>query len=86
MGSLSIRGIDSTLAVLLKKKATSSNQSVNRFVLELLREHVGLTKQKRYTQQHNDLDHLFGNWTEEEYRQIQSKIESNRQIDKEIWE
>ena len=86
MGSLSIRGIDSSLAKLLKDKATSSNQSVNRFVLEVLRKHVGLTKQKKYTLQHHDLDHLFGNWTDEEYQLIQSKIDSNRQIDREIWE
>ncbi len=86
MGSLSIRGVDPSLARLLKEKAVNSSKSVNRLVLDVLEKHVGLTKTKQYTNEFHDLDHLFGNWSEKEYQHIQSKIDAERQIDKEIWE
>jgi len=85
MGSLSIRGIDNTLAKLLKEKAETANKSVNQFVIEILKKQVGLKKNRQYTVQHNDLDHLFGIWTESEFEQIQGKIDSERQIDAELW-
>ena len=45
-----------------------------------------LQKKKKYTVSHHDLDHLFGIWTENEFNQIQNKIDSERKIDKELWE
>ncbi len=85
MGSLSIRGVDDRLAALLKKKAQASNRSVNQFVLEALKRHVGLEKEERFTKEHHDLDHLFGTWSENEYHKIQDKIDAERQIDEELW-
>jgi len=85
MGSLSIRGVDSSLADLLKEKASIANKSVNQFVLEMLKKHVGLEKSKRYTARYDDLDHLFGSWTEENYAEVQKKIDSERQIDEDLW-
>ena len=86
MGSLSIRGVDNHLSTLLKEKAKSSNKSVNLLVLEILKKHVGLEKPKRYTAQYDDLDHLFGLWTEDEFARIQEKIDSERQVDMELWQ
>lgn len=85
MGSLSIRGIDQELASLLKKRASSENKSVNQFVLETIKQHVGLNKEKRFTAKFLDLDALFGKWSEKEYENIEKKINSERQIDDEIW-
>lgn len=51
MGSLSVRGVDNQLSVLLKEKVGLANKSVNQFVLEMLRRHVGFEKPKRYTAQ-----------------------------------
>ncbi len=85
MGSLSIRGVDNQLATLLKEKAVIAQKSVNQLVLEMLRKHVGLEKPKRYTAQYDDLDHLFGSWTEDEFQHIQKKIDSERQIDEDLW-
>ena len=85
MGSISIRGMDDELAALLKEAASSEKKSVNQFVLETLKKQVGLTKEKRFSQEWHDLDGLFGKWSEEEFLQIQSKIDNERQIDEEIW-
>jgi Trm5-related predicted tRNA methylase len=85
MGSISIRGVDEKLAALLKKKASLEHKSVNQFVLETLKKELGLKKEKRFTQEWHDLDSLFGKWSQEEFSQIQEKIDNERQIDEEIW-
>lgn len=85
MGSISIRGIDENLAALLKKEASLENKSVNQFVLETLKKQLGVKKEKRFTKNWHDLDSLFGRWSNEEFSQIQEKIDSERQIDEEIW-
>ena len=85
MGSLSVRGVDEELADLLKKRAKESDKSVNQLVVEILRKSVGLEKEKRFTQIHTDLDDFFGAWSEEEFEEIQAKIDSERQVDDELW-
>lgn len=32
------------------------------------------------------MDHLFGIWSEDEFRAVQGKIDSERKIDKELWQ
>jgi hypothetical protein len=85
MGSLSIRGVDEELALLLKEAASLEHKSVNQFVLETIKKQVGLKKEKRFTQDWHDLDSLFGKWSEEEFASIQGKINHERQIDEELW-
>jgi hypothetical protein len=34
---------------------------------------------------HHDMDHLFGKWSEKEFRRIQKRISSERKIDEELW-
>ncbi|MHB8808732.1 MAG: antitoxin [Desulfobulbaceae bacterium] len=85
MRSLSIRGVDDQLAELLKQEAKSTNRSVNQVILETLRKHAGLEKEKQFTGQYHDLDHLFGSWPLEEFEAIQGRIDSERHIDEELW-
>ena len=86
MSTLSIRGLDSHLAAQLKKTAYAEQKSVNQFVLDILKQQLGLTKQKKFTQHFDDLDHLFGGWNNAEYQQITDKIISEKQIDDELWQ
>ena len=85
MRSMSIRGIDEELALLLKQEAAAAKKSVNQFVLEMLKRHVGLEKEKRFTRVYHDLDDLFGRWSEDEFDRIQGKIDAERRIDQELW-
>ena len=85
MSSLSIRGIDQDLAAILKQQAQATGKSVNQLVLDVLQEHVGLHKKKRFTQEYHDLDFLFGQWTESDFTKIQGKIDAESQIDDELW-
>jgi hypothetical protein len=86
MKTLTIRGIEDEISEKCKKIAEKQGKSLNQFVLEMLKERAGLKKLKIHTVEHHDLDHLFGIWSEEEYIAIQKKIDSERKIDKELWE
>ena len=85
MKTITIRGIDDNISEKCKKIAKKEGKSVNQFVLDTLKERVGLKKTKKYTTVYNDMDHLFGIWSEEDYKIIQEKIDSERKIDKELW-
>jgi len=85
MGSISIRGLDDELSSLLKKAAAAEKKSVNQFVIEALKKHLNLTKEKRFSLEWHDLDSLFGQWSKEEFLQIQGKIDEERKIDEELW-
>jgi plasmid stability protein len=86
MKTITIRGVDSVLADKLKKTAKRKTRSVNQFMLDMLKKNLGLEKEKKFTKVYHDLDHLFGKWSKEEFDAIQSKIDSERKIDKELWE
>jgi hypothetical protein len=85
MSNLSIRGIDPDLAAMLKQQAQASGKSVNQLALDALKEHTGLHKKKLFTQEYHDLDFLFGQWSDSEFQKIQGKIDSESQIDDELW-
>ena len=86
MKNMTVRGIDKELAEKLRAAARAVKKSVNQVVIDTLEMHFGLKKEKKYTHVYHDLDHLFGRWSEEEYRAIQEKIEEERRIDTELWE
>ncbi len=86
MKTITVRGLDETIAENLKRVAKQEEKSVNQFILDTLKERLGLKKEKKYTVVHHDLDHLFGIWSENEFKRIQGKIDSERKIDKELWQ
>ncbi|MCI5116273.1 MAG: antitoxin [Candidatus Electrothrix sp. AW2] len=86
MGSISIQGVDEQLTALLKQQAAKARTSVNQFIIDTLKKHVGLEKEKQFSKEYDDLDHLFGSWSEEEFSEIQGTISSERRIDQELWQ
>ena len=86
MKTITVRGLDETIAKNLKRVAKQEEKSVNQFILDTLKERLGLKKEKKYTVVHHDLDHLFGIWSENEFKRIQGKIDSERKIDKDLWQ
>jgi len=86
MKSITIRGIDDQTAELLKQRASNEQKSMNQLLLETIKKSLGLAEEKKFTAEYHDLDHLFGQWSEEEFAAIQEKISRERQIDKELWQ
>jgi hypothetical protein len=85
MKAITIRGIDSDMSVKLKQVAESEKKSVNQLVLDLIKQNIGMQKKKRYTKTHNDLDDLFGRWSDAEFEKIQGSVDNQRKIDLELW-
>ena len=84
--SMTLRGLDSQLVAKLKEVGEREGKSVNQTALDALRKQFGLDKSRRFTEVHHDLDHLFGRWDEDEFMQIQQKIDSEQLIDSELWQ
>jgi len=84
--TITIRKIDEQLAELLKQKARKEQKSVNQLLLDTIRGSLGLLQEKPFTAEYHDLDHLFGKWSEEEFENIQGKIEQIRIIDRDLWQ
>jgi hypothetical protein len=85
MKTMTIRGIEDEISKKCKRIAEEEGKSVNQFILDTLKERVGLKKTKKHTAVHNDLNHLFGIWAGDDYKAIQKKIDTERKIDKELW-
>jgi len=85
MKAITIRGIDSDMSVKLKQVAESEKKSVNQLVLDLIKQNIGMQKKKRYTRTHNDLDDLFGQWSDAEFKKIKRSVDNQRKIDLELW-
>jgi len=86
MKAITIRGIDSSISSKLKQVAKNEKKSVNRLVLDMIKQNIGMQKKKKYTITYDDLDHLFGIWTDAEFNKIQSIIDGQRKIDRGLWE
>lgn len=85
MKAMTIRGLDAEMSQKIKTMAIAQKKSVNQLVLDVLRQSVGMQKKKRYTITYDDLDDLFGSWSDEEFERIQKRIENQRKIDPELW-
>ncbi len=85
MKAITIRDIDPEVATKLKHKAMEQNKSMNQLVLELIKKNLGLEKDKVYTREYDDLDSLFGSWSDQEFHSIQNKIDQEWQLDQDIW-
>ena len=85
MKAVTIRGVDQEIAKKLKQTAMEQGKSVNQLILEFIKKSLGVEKGKKYSRVYNDLDSLFGRWTEDEFEQIQGKITQERHIDQELW-
>ncbi len=85
MKTMTIRGLAPFMIDKMKEIAKQQNKSLNQFVIDTLKLHLGMKKEKKYTAAYHDLDHLFGRWSEKEFNRIQGKIDSERKIDKELW-
>ena len=85
MKTITVRGIDSVLSEKMKQAAKQEGKSVNQVVIDTMKQHFGMIKEKKFTVVYHDLDHIFGRWSQEEFDKIQGKIDTERKIDKELW-
>jgi len=85
MTQITIRNIESQLHQALKREADKKNTSMNRLVVYILKEAMGLEGKVSHKKYH-DLDHLMGTWTESEFDEFEAATEDFDHIDGELWE
>ncbi len=76
-----IRGIPEDLERALRERARRSGESLNRTMVRLLREAVGLNPSRKK----RDLSALAGTWSQEEADEFDRQLRRSDQIDAEPW-
>lgn len=84
MTQLTVRDVDERLGEALRREAEARGLSVNRLVLQLLRESVGLSAHKE-PPVFSDLDYLAGTWSAEEAAELEPHLSAQRRIDTDLW-
>jgi hypothetical protein len=86
MKAMTVRGINPSMDKRLQDLARKQGKSINQVILDTLQKSLGLDKEQKFTRVYDDLDHLFGKWSQAEFDRIQAKIDAESIIDKELWQ
>ena len=86
MKAVTIRGVEPEMAQKLKITAKEKGLSVNQLIIDLIKTNLGLKKEKEFSREYDDLDDLFGRWSDDEFEEINAAVTHGRQIDPELWQ
>ena len=84
MNQITLRNLDPELENQIRETARKKGKSLNRVILEMLHEHVGIGE-KEHAGRAETLRNLAGGWTEDQASAFLQSIESCEQIDEEMW-
>ena len=79
---MTIRGVPPELAAALEAEKRRRGLSLNRTVLSLIGETLGVSK---YQRRSNGLRRLSGSWSEDEFRCFGEDVSSFDRIEEELW-
>jgi len=82
---LTIRGVDDQLRRALQVEARARGLSLNRCIVDLLRQATGLAARSASPATYDDLDELAGTWTAAEAAEFGQRIAEQRAIDTDLW-
>lgn len=85
MKAVTLRNLAPELARIIRRKAEENRTSLNRAVISLLEESVGIRGKKKDKPLHHDLDALAGSWTREEASAFEKALARQRAIDADLW-
>ena len=86
MRVITLRNIPPDVAELIEASSERSGLSLNKTVIRLLQESLGVTGAVAPPRRHDDLDELAGTWTEKEALEFDRSLAGQRQIDRELWD
>ncbi len=81
MSTMTIRNVSAELAAALKDEKRRRGLSMNRTVLALMEESLGVDGNTRS----NGLGRLAGTWNEERFRQFEESVAPFGEVDSELW-
>ncbi len=68
----------------VQRRARERGTSINKAVISLLEEAVGIRNKVQRSMLHHDLDALAGSWTKEEAVRFEAVLRKQRQVDPEL--
>jgi DNA polymerase III delta subunit len=84
MKAITLRNLPREVTKAIQEKAREKKISVNKAVIELLEERLGVLR-RRDKMIHQDLDTLAGSWSTREAKAFERAVEVGRQIDEDLW-
>ena len=84
MKAVTLRNLPPNLDRRIRQRARQKRVSMNKAVIALLEEHLGL-EQKESAAEYHDLDALCGRWTKEEAGAFDRALAEQRTIDPDLW-
>ena len=81
---ITLRSISAALRAALDREAERRGQSLNKTVLALLSERLGLAEGTGSVE-YEDLDELAGTWTNAEASRFEGALQTQRQVDAKLW-
>ena len=85
MNAITIRNLPPEVARVIRHKAKIEGTSLNRTVINLLRERVSQPKNAAKRTRYRDLSALAGSWTRAEATEFNKHLAAQRKIDPELW-
>lgn len=85
MKAITLRNLPPEVARRVQERARTRGESLNRAVIGLLQEGLGLAPGGKKPRIHHDLDFMIGTWTKEEAAEFNRRLAEQRQIDPEMW-
>ena len=84
MMAVTLRNLPKKLDQTIQRRAKEKGISVNKAVITLLEEQLGM-KPKKPSVEYHDLDNLAGSWTKAEADAFDKTLIRQRAIDPELW-
>ena len=81
---LTLRSISARLRAALAREAVRRGQSLNKTLLALLAERLGLAGEAGAVE-YDDLDELAGTWTKADGARFDEALRAQRQVDARLW-
>ena len=85
MKAVTLRNLPPELARIIRRKASESRTSINRAVIGLLEEGVGIRPKREGKPLYHDLVALAGAWTKDAGAAFEKALLQQRGIDPELW-
>lgn len=85
MNQLTLRGFEPELELQIKKTAEALGTSLNKAVLHLLRKSSELERDIPPGVIGHRLDHLFGDWTDEEEQEFREAVRGLGDVEEQVW-
>jgi len=82
---LTIRAVDARLRSALEREAARRGKSLNKTVLALLAETLGLVAAPASEEHDDDLDELARTWSESEAARFDEALRAQRPVDAKLW-